>query len=235
MAGGSLRCPDGHTYDISRVGYVSMLRGSGAGAAGDTPAMVAARRRTLAAGLFRTITDALVAAIPAALTDPGTDGVLVADVGGGTGHHLAATLDVMPRAEGLVVDLSAAAARVAARAHPRLSAVVCDLRQGMPLRDGSVSLLLDVFAPRDGAEMRRVLRVEGWLLVVTPAPTHLIELQGLPGMLHVDGAKQERLERSLGSWFRLHDGRRVEWRMTPGRAALRDLVLMGPSAHHVDP
>jgi len=229
VEGGSLRCPAGHTFDVARAGYVSMLTGTGAGAAADSAAMVAARRRSLAAGQFRPVTDILVVA-----ARESTVGGLVVDIGGGTGHHLAAVLDALPQADGLVVDLSRAAARVAARAHPRMSAAVSDVREGLPLRDGSVSLLLDVFAPRAGAEMRRVLRPDGTLLVITPAPTHLVELRDVPGMLRVDSDKQERLERSLGTWFRLRERRAVEWLMTLDRAEVRDIVLMGPSAHHVD-
>ena len=160
---------------------------------------------------------------------------LVVDVGGGTGHHLAAVLDALPGVDGLVVDLSRDAARVAARAHPRMSAVVCDIRQGLPLLDGSVSVMLDVFAPRGGEEMRRVLRPDGRLLVVTPGSAHLRELAGVPGMLRVDGNKQERLERSLAPWFGLVDRRAAEWGMRLDRAAMRDIVSMGPSAHHVHP
>jgi len=229
VEGGSLRCPAGHTFDVARAGYVSMLTGTGAGAAADSAAMVAARRRSLAAGQLRPVTDILVVA-----ARESTVRGLVVDIGGGTGHHLAAVLDALPQADGLVVDLSRAAARVAARAHPRMSAAVSDVREGLPLRDGSVSLLLDVFAPRAGAEMRRVLRPDGTLLVITPAPTHLVELRDVPGMLRVDGDKQERLERSLGTWFRLRERRAVEWLMTLDRAEVRDIVLMGPSAHHVD-
>jgi len=229
VEGGSLRCPAGHTFDVARAGYVSMLTGTGAGAAADSAAMVAARRRSLAAGQLRPVTDILVVA-----ARESTVRGLVVDIGGGTGHHLAAVLDALPQADGLVVDLSRAAARVAARAHPRMSAAVSDVREGLPLRDGSVSLLLDVFAPRAGAEMRRVLRPDGTLLVITPAPTHLVELRDVPGMLRVDSDKQERLERSLGTWFRLRERRAVEWLMTLDRAEVRDIVLMGPSAHHVD-
>jgi len=229
VEGGSLRCPAGHTFDVARAGYVSMLTGTGAGAAADSAAMVAARRRSLAAGQLRPVTDILVVA-----ARESTVRGLVVDIGGGTGHHLAAVLDALPQADGLVVDLSRAAARVAAGAHPRMSAAVSDVREGLPLRDGSVSLLLDVFAPRAGAEMRRVLRPDGTLLVITPAPTHLVELRDVPGMLRVDSDKQERLERSLGTWFRLRERRAVEWLMTLDRAEVRDIVLMGPSAHHVD-
>jgi 23S rRNA (guanine745-N1)-methyltransferase len=157
------------------------------------------------------------------------------DIGGGTGHYLAAVLDALPEAQGLVLDLSRDAARVAARAHPRMAAVVCDVRHRLPVQDAAASLVLDVFAPRNGAEMRRIIAPDGRLIVVTPTQTHLRELGGMPGMLRVDAHKDERLERSMAGYFTPAEHRPVTWRMSLDRAAVRDVVLMGPSAHHVRP
>jgi len=42
-AGGVLRCPAGHSFDIARQGYVSLLPPGGTAPSGDSPAMVAAR------------------------------------------------------------------------------------------------------------------------------------------------------------------------------------------------
>lgn len=47
-AGPAVRCPAGHSFDVARSGYVSLLPG-GAGTA-DTAQMVAARDRFLSAG-----------------------------------------------------------------------------------------------------------------------------------------------------------------------------------------
>ncbi len=229
--GGSLRCPLGHTFDIARAGYVSMLPGSAPGAEADTRDMVQARRRLFATGAFAPLTRVLVEAT--AETSAGGHEAGVVDIGGGTGHHLGAVLDALPAATGIVLDLSRAAARVAARAHPRMVAVVCDVRHRLPIRDGSAALVLDVFAPRAALEMHRILAPGGRLLVVTPTERHLRELAGVPGMLRVDEQKEVRLERSLGGAFVRTDRRPVEWLMTLDRASQRDLVSMGPSAHHV--
>ncbi len=207
-----------------------MLAGTAAGVEADSAAMVRARVRSMRHGRFEPLTRAVV---DAAREHAAAGSGCVVDVGGGTGHHLAAVLDAWPDAEGIVLDLSRDAARVAARAHPRMSAVVCDVRRRLPVRDGGASLVLNVFAPRAGAEMRRVLAPGGQLLVVTPTRRHLVELAGVPGMLRVDERKQERLERSLAGQFVMARQLGVEWQMMLDRDALRDLVLMGPSAHHV--
>ena len=81
------------------------------------------------------------------------------------------------------------AARRAARAHPRAGAAVCDVWRGLPLADACADVVLDVFAPRNGAEFRRVLRPGGRLVVVTPTPAHLAELVPLLGLIGVDPDK----------------------------------------------
>lgn len=87
----ALRCPAGHSFDLAKQGYVSLLAGDAHTGTGDTAEMVAARADFLAAGHYRPIADALAEA--AADADP--EG-LVADLGAGTGHYLAHVLDALP-------------------------------------------------------------------------------------------------------------------------------------------
>jgi 23S rRNA (guanine745-N1)-methyltransferase len=160
----SVRCPAGHTFDTARQGYLNLMAGP-APTDGDTTEMVAARAELLAAGHFDFLTDALTREADE-LLPPYSPG-LVLDVGAGTGHHLAAVLDRHPEARGLALDVAKPAARRAARAHPRAAAVVCDVWRRLPIADGCADLVLDVFAPRNGAEFARVLRPGGALVVVT--------------------------------------------------------------------
>ena len=82
-----------------------------------------------------------------------------------------------------------------------MAAVVCDAWQALPVADGVAALVLDVFAPRNPPEFRRVLRPGGKLLVVTPTARHLSELVTGLGLLSVDERKPERLEQALGADF----------------------------------
>jgi 23S rRNA (guanine745-N1)-methyltransferase len=226
---GTLRCGAGHAFDLARQGYANLLAGR-APAGADTAEMVAARADLLAAGHLDVITTAVVQQATA-LAGEG----LVVDVGAGTGHHLAAVLDALPDHHGVALDVAKAAARRAARAHPRAAAVVCDVWRGLPLADGCADLVLDIFAPRNGAEFHRVLRPDGALLVVTPHHDHLAELIGPLGLLQVDPAKADRLDRSLGGHFVLSEQRTYEQTLALSRADAARLVLMGPNAWHADP
>lgn len=221
---GSLRCDRGHAFDVARQGYVNLLQASVGSA--DTAAMVADRVGFLAAGHYRPLAEAVAGLVC-------TDG-LVVDAGAGPGYYLGAVLDRMPDATGLAMDVSPAALRRAARSHERLGAVVWDVWKRWPVRDGAADVLLNVFAPRNGPEFRRVLRPGGLLLVVTPDTDHLAEL-GSAGLLTVDPRKAQRLAGTLGDGFDQMHAERVRYPMTLDPPDLARVIGMGPAGHHERP
>ncbi|MFE6053497.1 putative RNA methyltransferase [Kitasatospora sp. NPDC056446] len=241
----SLRCATGHSFDLAKQGYVSLLAGDAHTGTGDTAEMVAARADFLAAGHYRPIADALAEAAvevssgasagePTGASAEGPDG-LVADLGAGTGHYLAHVLDALPGRVGAALDISKFALRRAARAHPRIGAVVCDAWRPLPLRDASADLVLNVFAPRNGPEIRRVLRPGGTLLLVSPTSRHLRRLVDALGLLSVDEEKQRRIDEKLGPYLTPAGRREVEFTLRLGPQDVRTVVGMGPSAWHTDP
>lgn len=229
---GAVRCARGHAFDVARQGYVN-LRAGGDAAAGDSAPMVAARERFLAAGHFQPLAEELAAEATRAL-GAGPPGCVV-DLGAGTGWYLAQVLDRLPARVGVALDASRYALRRAARAHPRAAAVGCDVWRGLPLGDGTAALALNVFAPRNGEEIARVLQPDGSLLVATPTPRHLAELVDALGLLTVDPRKRQRLDAALRP--RLAPTREVvhERRLRLGRQDVADLASMGPSAWHQGP
>lgn len=241
-AGNSVRCAAGHSFDIARHGYVSLLPAGTSGSGGDTAAMVRARSEFLATGHFAPIAAALadaaghagMASTADATASSGAGLTRVVDVGAGTGYHLAALLDRMPAASGLALDVSKHALRQAARAHPRIGAVGCDAWRPLPVADHVADVVLNVFAPRRGAELRRILRPGGCLLVIMPAAEHLAELISPLGLLSVDECKRERLEANLGPHFSLDGESEHRGVMTLTHHDLAALAGMGPTAWHAD-
>jgi 23S rRNA (guanine745-N1)-methyltransferase len=243
----ALRCGNGHSFDIARYGYVNLMTGHARPGTADTAEMVTARQAFLAAGHYAPLADAVAglaaAAVPSAgpSAGAGAGGPYVLDAGAGTGYYLAAVLDrlrALPgygETAGLALDVSVRALRWAARAHPAAGAVGWDVWKPFPVRDGVASVVLNVFAPRNGPEFRRVLRPDGALIVVTPGPGHLAELVRDAGLLTVDERKDERLSAALGAHFSLASRRDVPIALGLTRTGAAMLAGMGPSARHTGP
>lgn len=226
---GALCCPVGHTFNIARHGYASLLTGTRA-TSGDDAAMVQARDRFLSTGTYAPIRQ--VGARLAA--DAVSEQTTVVDVGCGTGYYLVGVLDQLLGARGLGLDTSVRALRSAARAHDRAAAVAWDVFRSFPLADGVADVVLNVFAPRNPAEFHRVLRPTGRLIVIRPTGRHLAELRGrLRATVTIDPAKEQRLHRTLDPFFEAAVTEQVEYPATLTRLDALDLVAMTPSARHV--
>ncbi|MCL2735755.1 MAG: SAM-dependent methyltransferase [Propionibacteriaceae bacterium] len=229
--GRCLRCDRGHSFDVARQGYVSLVTGSGV--RGDTAAMVQARADLLASGVYEPIADGLADAVGTCWTPTGSPG-LMADLGGGTGWYAARLLDRFPDLDGVLLDASAQAAKAAVRAHPRLSVATTDLWKSIPLRTASVDLAVVVFAPRNPGEIARILVPGGACLVVTPRANHLRELRATLPMLDIEADKDQRLLDQFAA-FEPGPTRVVEYQTAMTARQVAGIVHMGPSAYHVGP
>ena len=123
-----------------------------------------------------------------------TDAVL--EVGCGEGHHLA-IVAARFGSEGHGVDISVAALEAAAKRHPRCHWVVANADRWLPYADASFHAVASITARRNAVEFRRVLRADGALLVVVPAPDDLIELrQAILGKGHA----HDRVEATVATF-----------------------------------
>jgi 23S rRNA (guanine745-N1)-methyltransferase len=222
-------CPAGHAFDVAKQGYLN-LSGAAEPANADTPAMLDARARVQTAGTFDFLSRALYDEVPST----GEVRTLL-DVGAGTGHYLAGLVEANPPARGIALDVGRAAARRAAKAHPRVASVVADVWRPLPVPSGTIDVVLCVFAPRNPAEFARVLTPHGRVIVVTPAADHLVEARERYGLLGIEADKTERLLGTMAE-FLSHE-RTVSLRRTGTLAAdvVDDLIGMGPNAFHEPP
>ena len=225
-AGRAVRCVSGHSVDWARQGYLNLL-GRAAPANADTTDMVAARDRFLALGPYDPLADAVIAAV-AAGAGAAPD---VLEVGAGTGFYLSRVLSRLG-GRGVALDVSPAAARRAARAHPDLLAVVADVWRPLPVPTAAYDAIVAVFAPRNPAEFARVLRPGGLVVVATPEPAHLTELRSTLGLLNIPADKDDRLAASLTAGFETGPRTVVQATMGLDANTVVDLVAMGPNAFH---
>jgi 23S rRNA (guanine745-N1)-methyltransferase len=165
-------CPSGHSFDIAHSGYVNLLQPQERRSArpGDSAAVLDARRRFQARGFEAPLIDAVAGMLALGPTEA------MLDIGCGDGHHLAA-LATRFRCEGHGVDISVAAIDAAARQYPALHWIVANADRVLPYAGASFHVVTSITARRNRVEFRRVLRDDGTLLVVVPAPDDLIELR----------------------------------------------------------
>ena len=219
-AGRQLSCDGGHSFDVARSGYISLLQPQDRRSSepGDAKDAVAARARLLDTGVGRPVIDAIAALAPA------TSGTLVAaDLGCGSGEllgTLASGRDVC----GVGIDLSSAAASMAARRFPALTWVVANADRRLPLLDASVHAVLSLNGRRNPVECARVLVTGGALIIALPAPDDLIELRAF---LHGSGVARDRADAAVAAHaphFALVDRIAVRERHSLGVERLRDLL-----------
>lgn len=165
-------CVQGHNFDKAASGYVNLMPSGGKRGKlhGDSPEMVAARRRFLQTGAFSCLRAALA---EEAARLAGCDSVFV-DAGCGEGYY---TQGLQGRFSQVIgVDVSKDAVRRAAKAAKNNRYCVASIFH-LPFFDESVDLLTSVFAPYSAEEFRRVLVPQGFVLAVVPGRSHLWELK----------------------------------------------------------
>ena len=182
---------------MARSGYVNLLQPQDRRSveAGDTREAVGSRAALERAG----VGEALVGAVRRVMVEWGLpDAAVVVDLGAGTGYALAAVSSASV-VTAVGIDLSVAAVTHAARHWPGPTWVVANADRRLPLLDGCADLVLSLHARRNPAEVARVLKPEGRLLVAVPAPDDLVELRAF-----VQGARVTRDR--VGALVAEHEG-----------------------------
>ena len=227
----------GHSFDVAKQGYVTLAAGAGLKHKGDDMDMVNARETYLAMGHFAPFVEAVTGAVQDALDSASlaeSTPASLLEVGAGTGYYLAHTLDSIAEARGVGLDISPHAAKHLAKCHPRVGAVVADVWERLPIRDGSVDAISVVFAPRNPAEFQRVLAPGGQVIVLTPGAGHLDELREPLGILGVEEGKVERMyEQAEGFLEQAADPVDISFPIELDKASVAAQVGMSPSARHI--
>jgi 23S rRNA (guanine745-N1)-methyltransferase len=231
-AAGALVCRNGHSFDLAREGYINLLpnRRRHSGAGGDNPARLRHRAEFLDAGHLDALTTTIVSRVERSSPER------ILDAGFGTGHHLAwIAAKLIGRGVGLGLDISKDAARQAARRWLTPAFAVADLWAEWPVQDATVDLVISIFAPKNFREMARVLRPGGCLALAYPGPEHLIELRDRFGLLRQNEESPGRYAVMAAHFIGPSSVTRLHNRAVLDPAAARAVILMGPSARHLDP
>lgn len=213
-------CPQGHSFDIARQGYVNLLTVQQKHSLdpGDTRQQVLSRRAFLESGFYAPISEAL----NQAALDCNAQGEIL-DVGCGEGYY-SARLAAALGAPLTGLDISKEAVRCAAGQY-KAYAWLCATAAHIPVPDGSVGTLSSLFALTLPGEFRRVLRKNGLFLQVLAAEDHLLGLKSI--VYDVLTHKQKDTAPALPG-FALLESRQIRFDFTAEGEQIQRLFAMTP-------
>jgi 23S rRNA (guanine745-N1)-methyltransferase len=220
-------CPAGHTYDIARNGYINLLQPQDRRSlsAGDSREAVLARARLHAAGVGRTLIDAVLRRVRSLAIQRDDARLAIADLGSGTGDALAVIAQAAPIGA-IGVDLSAAAAEHAARRFPGVTWIVANADRRLPFTDRSLDVVLSLHARRNATECARVLVPGGRLIAAVPAPHDLLELRTIVQGAAAPRDRTESLIAEHAARFALEHREIVQETVTLSRELVVDLLTI---------
>jgi 23S rRNA (guanine745-N1)-methyltransferase len=225
-------CAGGHSFDRAREGYFNLLGNQHKTSAdpGDSKDMVQARTRTLDAGLYEPLAEALAGMVRDCVRPKtGPQSFHVADAGCGEGYYLdyiARMLQPDPAAfSGF--DISKWAVRAACHRNRDIVWLVANNRYP-PFLKGSIDLILCLFGFPVYEAFRAIQPLGGFLLLADPGPDHLIELRRLI-YNEVRTSGPPALDTAIAQGYRLAGKESVIWRKDLHTAAIiDDLLRMTP-------
>jgi 23S rRNA (guanine745-N1)-methyltransferase len=214
------RCVNNHSFDMAREGYLNLhlVQHKKSKDPGDNPEMVRARRAFLHADYYQPLRDAVIDL----LTPLHATSLL--DIGCGEGYYTSSFRLFIDDVIGL--DIAKPAIQLAAKRFKDITWLVGSGAM-LPLANSSVDITSSMFSPLPIAEMARVLKPEGFVLVVTPAPMHLWTVrEGLFG--EVQAHEPDKFLVGFDELFTLHSRREVSFPLTLPNQVLKDLLCMTP-------
>jgi 23S rRNA (guanine745-N1)-methyltransferase len=228
----SLICGNNHCYDLARQGYVNML--SHALKTKYDRQMFASRRTVYRSGLFDPLLAKILKIITRRLSPPG-EPVKILDAGCGEGSHLAMLLEKItgspdPDPVGVGLDISKEAIIMASKEYKNIIWCVGDLA-GAPFASDCFDFILNILAPANYTEFRRMISPRGRVIKVIPGGGYLKELRDI---FYGQTGKQffsnkDTLELFKGK-FELMDFERVSYMATLDRTWFDPLIRMTPLA-----
>ena len=156
----SLICPSNHCFDLSKRGYVNLLRPSKSSSVrhGDDKLMVESRKNFLNAGFYAPLSDAITAELRAGAPE----NAVILDAGCGEGYYTVNVKNALNTERVYGIDVSRDAIHAASLRDKTLRLAVASIFD-LPVENESIDVMLNLFAPYDGKEFSRVLKKAGCL------------------------------------------------------------------------
>ena len=226
----SLKCNNRHSFDLAKFGYVNLAPQIKQSANYDKENFQN-RQQILEAGFYQAILEGvsdLLAANPSAKT--------VLDIGCGEGFYSRKLQESHPDKTFYAFDISKDSVQIAAKSEPNWAVnwFVGDLAR-LPIKDGSMDILLDIFSPANYGEFRRVLSKDGILIKVIPTKNHLKEIrQKVQDQLTNKDYSNQDIKNHFQNNFTILSSKTTSLTKPITAEQLQALLSMTPLLFHVD-
>ena len=177
----TMRCENGHSFDISKEGYINLLLANQKkkNNPGDNKLMANAREAFLSTGKYDFLLDAIETTINSfdMFSASSNKAIHLLDVGCGTGYYTR-KLFAQNNIEKIGIDISKIGIAKAAL-KDKDSTYIVGSAFNLPIEDESINLLINIFAPTLLEEIKRVIKPEGYFIKVIPTGDHMKEVAEL--------------------------------------------------------
>ena len=234
--GRALICPSGHSFDRAREGYYNLLavQHKASRDPGDSKSMVSARRHILDAGVYAPLAEQVSARVVALAR--GHDDFTILDAGCGEGYYLDAIAAALKAGERegyrlAGIDISKWAVQAAAKRNRDIFWAVGSNKL-LPFTQPCLDLIVCMFGFPVWEAFASAQPPGSHVLLVDPAPDHLLELRAIiyPTVERAEG--QSSLDAAERAGYRLAEQLRLTFTAELiGRAQIADLLAMTPHDH----
>ena len=229
LKGESLKCASGHSFDLSAKGYANLLtsRDKHSKEPGDSKEMVAARKRFLEKGYYEPLASGLSQTVMSLYDEKKRSAPAILDAGCGEGYYTHFIYNALCNcginSRMIGMDISKDAVKSASKRHGPDYYVASLFK--LPIRNKSMDLVINAFAPACNDEFGRILKKDGHLVSVIPGKKHLFTLKSL---IYDSPYENDEEEPDLPS-FKLLTKKRIEGEITVlGSDSVFDLLSMTP-------
>jgi 23S rRNA (guanine745-N1)-methyltransferase len=177
----TVRCENGHSFDFSKEGYINLILANQKkkNNSGDNKIMLNARDAFLSTGHYDFLIDNIESALHSFDLFSTTNDAMIQllDLGCGTGYYTRSIFK-QKNLKKIGIDISKIGIAKAS-IKDKDSTYLVGSAFNLPIADNSIDLLLNVFAPIQLEELKRVLKPGGYFIKVIPTGDHMKEVAEL--------------------------------------------------------
>ena len=226
----SLKCCNGHSFDLAKFGYVNLTPQIKQSANYDKENFQN-RQQILEAGFYQAILEAI-----SDLLSNSKNAKTILDIGCGEGFYSRKLQESNPGKTFYAFDISKDSVQIAAKSEPNWAVnwFVGNLAR-LPIKDASMDILLDIFSPANYGEFRRVLSKDGILIKVIPTENHLKEIrQKIEDQLTKKDYSNQDIKDHFQNNFTILSSKTASLTKPITAEQLQALLSMTPLLFHVD-